>query len=759
MWKHHHLRSTPRPANPLGEAIFRALPVAALSLLFTFPCSPVHAETTASDEERVLSSEVSDEIVVLATRSEKATLEVPAHVTTVDFEELTNDGFYAGADELRGQPGIFFRRSEGDNDAFLFVNFRGVTGNHGNDTFLALVDGIPFVSGDEEVLMSEIPYGAVENLEIVRGPVSALYGRGGIAGAVAYSLYSPADTRTDLRLAAGSDTYWNATLNLGRRFGDHGLFLSVDGLGADGWREHNQNQRLGVFGRLLLSAGEGTTISTYLNLHDRDFEHGGVIPTLPDGTLVDVGGGREAFLGSRDIGIDSRSVMAAARLSSVLAGDRLLQATVHYRDRETANRLDFYDYFGFDPSRHVMTVNGFDSDVDETTAFLEATYDFQLGATRNLVGASYERTGLMETDLWSGQFGFTFACGFAFYAIEIDYRTGQVLNRDHPCFVERQHNLTGDTENTFTAAFAQTEIDLGERWTVTLGARWDDFERRTNLITGPARAVQPEVVDSEDHVSPKLAVVFAATPRQTVYFNFGEGFSSNFGPVWQWDPSRYIRDTRPTTLRNYELGSKGSLAAGRFKYSLSLFSIEQEDRLVFVTNPDYLNDFTLPSTLATTGQRFESRGFEATASYRFSNGSRFELRYSHVDAEWDELVVNTFSGPLDLSGTTPTGVPENMLYASFHQRFGDRLDVGLSWESYGDYPITQDNAFTDGAYDLLNLSVSYRPDFAALERIHLAVTNLLDEEYFYYFGGSRTAVTNAVPGVPLQARLSLGWSF
>lgn len=719
-----------------------------------------HADEGSSDEKRSTAvSEVSDEIVVLATRSEKRALEVPAHVTTIEFGDAVDDGFYAGADELRGQPGIFFRRSEGDNDAFLFVNFRGVTGNHGNDTFLALVDGIPFVSGDEEVLMSEIPYGAVESVEIVRGPVSALYGRGGIAGAIAYSLPASAGTRSDLRLAAGSDAYWNANLGLGRQFGDHGLFLSLDGLGSDGWREHNENERAGIFGRLQLAASEQTVFSLYLNGHDRDFEHGSVIPTLPDGTLVDVAGGREAFSGSRDIGIDSRSLMAAGRVSSVLRGDRLFQATAHYRDRETDNELDFYDFFGFDPSRNVMAVNGFDSEVDETTAFLEATYDFEIGSTRGIVGASYERTDLVETDLWTGQFGFTFECGFAFYLIEIDYTTGQVLNRDHPCFVVRQHNLSGDTENTFGAVFGQAEFALGDRLTLTLGARWDDFERRTVLQTGPDRMLQPEVVDSEDHLSPKASVVFAATPRQTVYLNYGQGFSSNFGPVWQWDPSRFLRNTRPTTLENLEIGTKGVVANGKLAYSLSLFTIEQKDRLVFVSNPDALGDFTVPSTIATTGQRFESQGLETTVDYRFARGSRLEARYSYVDAEWDELVVNTFGGPLDLSGTTPTGVPENIFYFAWHQRIGDRFDGGLSWESYGDYPITQTNNFDGGGYDLLNLSLSYRPELAALERVHLGVTNLLDEEYYFFFGGSRTAVTNAVPGVPLQARLTLHWAF
>lgn len=746
------------PSRLIGAALLTTLLSSAIG------AHSLHAEDLPSDADSPpdrpdTSEEISEEIVVLATRSEKRALEVPANVTTIDFEEAVESGFYAGADELRGQPGIFFRRSEGDNDSFLFVNFRGVTGNHGNDTFLALVDGIPFVSGDEEVLMNEIPYGAVSDVEIVRGPVSALYGRGGIAGAIAYSLPTTTNVQTDLRIAAGSDEYWNTTFNFGRRFGDHGLFLHADALSSKGWRDQNENERLGLFGRLQLAPSDTTAITTYLNLFDRNSELGSVIPTLADGTLVDVVGGRESFLGSRDIWNDSQSMMAAVRLATQLAADKLLQVQAHFRDRETTSVLDFYDRFGFDPSRNVLGVNGFDGEVDESTAFLEATYDFEFGSSRNLIGASYERTDLNESDFWTGQFGFTFECGFAFYLIEIDYTTGEVLNRDHPCFVERQHNLSGDTENTFTGAFAQTEIDLGDRTTLTLGARWDRFERRSVLETGPDRTLQPRVDDSESHVSPKFSLVYAATPNQTFYVNYGEGFGSNFGPVWQWDPSRYVRDTRPTTLRNLELGTKGLVANGKLFYSLSLFSIEQDDRLVFVSNPEALTDFTAPPTIATTGQHFKSQGLEASATYRFSPGGRFETRYSYIDAEWDELVLDTFSGPLDLSGTAPTGVPENIVYLAWHQRFGDRLDASLSWELYDDYQITQVNNAEGGGYDLLNLSLAYRPDIAAIERVQLAVTNLLDDEYYFFFGGSRTAVTNATPGVPLQARLTLAWSF
>lgn len=726
---------------------------AAFCGLAVLPLAVAAAEDAAPAGEKV-----EEEIVVLATRSEKSKLEVPAHVSTVDFATADAEGWSAGADELRAQPGIFFRRGEGDNDSLLFVSFRGITGNHGNDAFLALVDGIPFVGGDEEVLMDEIPYAAVDQIEIVRGPVSALYGRGGIAGAVNYALSQPAGNKTSLGLAAGSDSYFNLHGSLARQLGAGSLFLSADGLASEGWREQNENRRYNLFARLVMPLSERVSLSSYLNATDRDYELGSVIPTTRSGEPVEVFGGRETFLGSRDTNTQNESWMFASRLSAVLAADRLFEAVVHGRDRSADNVLDFYDTFAFDPSRNVMGLNGFDSREDEKTAFFEASYGWQTEKTASLLGASFERLELEESDFWTGQNGFSFECGFAFYLIEVDYSTGQVLNRNHPCWVERQHNLSGDTTNRFSSAFGQTEVTLGDRLKLTLGGRFDEFERDTRLETGPDRTVQPLVSASESHFSPKVSLVYAASASSSFYFNFGEGFASNFGPVWQWDPSVYLRDTRPTTLRSFEVGTKGLLAEGRFSYSLSLYSIDQKDRLIFLTNPEAFVDFTAPSTLVQTGQKYHSEGLELTAAWRNSRGGTFELRYGYVDAEWEELVIETFAGPVDLSGTAPTGVPENSLYLSWRQRFGDKLEGGLSWESYDDYFLTQNNLFRGGDYDLLNFTLALQTDLAALAQVQLAVTNVLDEDYFYFFGG-RTAVQTAVPGLPRQARLTLRFDF
>ncbi|WP_237237654.1 TonB-dependent receptor plug domain-containing protein [Sphingomonas melonis] len=164
-----------------------------------------------------------DDIVVTATRTKKSLLDVPAAITVIDNDDLRRRGLTIGSDEFRGIPGIFFRRTDGDAEDTLQFSFRGVTGSAGGDTFLALIDGIPFVGPDEQVLLDQLPYGAISRTEVVRGPVSALYGRGATAGAVNYITRSPGFDGTTASLTAGTYDYVRGEATLERTmFGDGG---------------------------------------------------------------------------------------------------------------------------------------------------------------------------------------------------------------------------------------------------------------------------------------------------------------------------------------------------------------------------------------------------------------------------------------------------------------------------------------------------------------------------------------------------------
>lgn len=700
-----------------------------------------------------------EEVVVTATRSEALVVETPASVVTRDMRQLELDGFYAGGDELRGQPGLFFRRGEGDNDDFMFVNVRGVTGNHGNDTFLAMIDGIPFVYPNEEVYMNHLPYPVVETVEIVKGPVSALYGRGGIAGAINYLTRVPGEPVTEMRLFGGSDTFLGGDLAVTRSLGaGTRLLLSANGLTAEGWRDQNERRSASLFAKTVTQLGAGSVLTLWANWLDKRYDTGSAIPTYEDGTLVAVGGGRTAFIGSRDTFNDTRVLFTAARLDQRLSGRWTLRATLHYRDIDTTNELDFYDSFGFQPERNVVTWNGFGSTQDAGAAFAEAQASYRSERLRVVAGVNWERGTLAQEDRWTGQYGFTPDCGFAFFAIEVDWTSGQVVNGDHPCFVEGQLRAITDSTNTFYSGFAQAEIDLHPRVQLTLGGRYDAFERESAQQNGEPLVTYPLQNDTKGNFSPKVALRVRLADRTFAYASYGQGFNSNFGPIWQWDPGQYLRlDVKPTTLDSYEVGLKGQ-PDERLSYTLAAYAIRQTNRPVFLSNPAAEDDFTQPSTIVTTGQRYASAGLEASVRGRLGGRTTLFATYGFTDAEWDEYVVETFTGTIDLSGNAPTGVPRHAFSAGVEQGLGRGLLLRAWWESYSDYFLTQDNAYEGGGYGLLNAALSWRPSRGKVAGVTLSATNLLDREYEFLFGG-RDVVYTAVPGVPLQAKLTVDLRF
>lgn len=353
---------------------------------------------------------------------------------------------------------------------------------------------------------------------------------------------------------------------------------------------------------------------------------------------------------------------------------------------------------------------------------------------------------------------FSGACDFRFYDILIDYSTGKIINdrADNACFVREQLRTAADTTNQFYGLFIQDEIDLTDQLSLTLGARFDAFERDIDFTVIGAQPVDQSASGSANAISPKASLAYQQD-NSLLYLSYGRGFNSNFGPVFQWDPNRYARDEAPTTIDNYELGWKGQALDRNLSWETALFYFEQKDRRIFIDNPNPAG----PPTLATTGQKYTSHGLEASVSYRPTPATQLLFNYTYLAPKWDELIIaGSFGEPdSDYTNHTPQGVPEHIFYSEVSHQFSQWLQARLSYEWYGNYFVDLSNQVRTGQHQLVNLSATFTPLEDDKLTVDLSITNLLDEEYFYYFAASRTAATNATPGTPRQLRLGIRMTF
>lgn len=711
----------------------------------------------AGAQEVVLDkTRIEDTIVVTATRGERALIDVPASIAVQDTEELLRNGFTYGTDEFRGVTGVFFRRGEGDGDEFPFVSFRGSTGTEGS---LSLIDGIPIIGLYEETQTNLIPYEAIRQIEIVKGPVSALYGRGALYGATNYITRNPEQDGISTRLTAGSDNFYRGDLAIERTLGaTGGLMLAGTYEDYGGWREQGGRTMWNLFGKVNASLGPDTGLTAYANYNDRHADMPNGRPLGANGEILPFAGGNKGFIGYGQPNNQSQNWLTALKLDHAASDQLSFSVTGSYRDMKRDVFLNFYDPFGVNLAAGIVGYNGFRGSTTQKVYFGEATMRWESERHNVITGVSAERSDITEFIGWSGQNGFTFGCGFTFYLVEVDYRTGQVLNADHPCFVIDETRTNTEFENTFYGIFIQDEISLTDRLMLTIGLRYDDFSRDATFFPVAGVTQGGDLSGSANAFSPKASLSYRTDWGQ-IYAAYGRGFNSNFGATFEWDPVRYARpESRPTEIDSYEIGLKGRFLGGTLLADASLFYSEQKNRRQVVNNPAAADDFTQPSNLITYGDIYKSRGLELSLTARPTDATTVRLAYTYLDPEWAEYSISTFSGPVDYSGNTPVGVPQNIVYLQIDQQVTQWLDLRAAYEAYDDYFYTVDNAFKDGGYDLASFSARFSPQAWNGWVLDATLTNAFDTSYYSYFG-NRSSPMYAVPGPPRQFRLAVSGTF
>ena len=149
------------------------------------------------------------EIVVTATKRNESLTDVPIAVQVFTDQAIADRGITRPADFLSTTPNVTFIE---DNAGEAYINIRGQTSVRNSDPNVAIViDGV--------TLSSVKPFNqdlfAIEQIEVLKGPQSALYGRNAAAGAIVISTKKPSDVLegTFVGAVGNWDTY-RASANL-----------------------------------------------------------------------------------------------------------------------------------------------------------------------------------------------------------------------------------------------------------------------------------------------------------------------------------------------------------------------------------------------------------------------------------------------------------------------------------------------------------------------------------------------------------------
>ena len=680
-----------------------------------------------------------DGVVVSASRNVKILRDVPASVSVVTPAEIDRRAPTIQGEELSGLSNVAVR----DNSAGIFttIRIRGVPSSHQNNTVLALVDGVPFVTGGDEVDVERIiPASLVERIEVVKGPTSALYGRGAVSGSINY-VTRPAfgAAQVEGSLLGGSYGFVrpSVTVSLPLAEGRNQLLFSAFYERNDGWVRGADRQSLNVFVKDEWLLGPDTRLTLYGNVYDVEQGASNHIPFDGDlAPVVDVD--LRTNFQIPGAGDDRRVTFGSAKISHALRPELTASLVLHGRRHSSVTNLGFSD--SFSTEQNAFFWNGFGSDESDDTWFVEPQVEWDGGRVRLTAGGSYEAKSGTEFNVWTGENGFpTPDFEFLFYVQKVSAAGAGVLNADR---------FAADTlsdyqyDGSVGAGYAQLEVDVSDRVTLGLGGRYDHFTRDLD-VRRPVDGTPSEIIsDTEGHFSPKASLTARVSEPVSVYASFSEGFNPAFGPPFVF--SGRPEDLKPETARNYELGLKGTAFDGVLSYALAAFQLSRNDLLLTL----FTGEAGQTQSVNAGGQR--SRGLEADFLARLTPRLSLTAAFGYVDSKWiDNRFANSFTGELiDWSGNDVSGVPAHTGSVSLARRW-DGFSAAAWYDWRTDYWIDNDNTMEAGGFGLLHASATLAPASFSGAELRLTAKNILDEEYYYFFPGAFGGV-EGYPGRPFE---------
>jgi vitamin B12 transporter len=220
------------------------VPGACLALIVSSSALPVSSAWAQASSTHDADAQ---RIVVTATRTPQRVDEALADVSLIGRDRIAAATGRSLAELLGREAGVQFWANGGLGKAAT-VSLRGLEGRH----TLLLIDGMPYGSATLGTPAWEnLPLDRIERIEIVRGPMSSLYGSAAVGGVVQLFTRSGASQRDGVQPAAaltlGSERYVQGQGSLRVKTGAFDAAFSVQQLETRGRSASNERVPFGSF--------------------------------------------------------------------------------------------------------------------------------------------------------------------------------------------------------------------------------------------------------------------------------------------------------------------------------------------------------------------------------------------------------------------------------------------------------------------------------------------------------------------------------
>jgi outer membrane receptor for ferrienterochelin and colicin len=617
-----------------------------------------------------------DDVVVTATKTPKKLENVPAVVTVIGPEEIEATPARTVGDLLADLPGVLPSEPQGVG----VVTPQKVTmrGNGFAGHTLVLLDGQRINNPSTDyTYVTAIPVRAVERIEVIRGPFSALYGSSA-SGGIVNIITKDGGNRTHVEPwgRTGDFGRHDYGLDIGTVWGDFSLGLSVDHKNVDNYylyddqglddsnREYEHNR---LHAKLTGTFGENTYLS--LSGGTIDAETGFGI-----GENLDVECYKDFLQHYLNFQITSR---LTDKLELKGQAD-WLTASHEYHGETLVNVVTF-------PPPPQFNYQSSVNDTDSDRYHVDLTLNWYLSPEHILtLGGEAIRTQ-MEKSIRNDDTG---------ELLEVQGRSGE----------------ENDEEDTLCSVYAQHDWMVFESLELVVGARLDDYESYGNEF------------------SPKGTLRWQYNQGGNLKLSAGKGFRApNVNQLYTvpWSISPFIvyqgnPDLEAETLWSYEVSLEQYALEKKLFFRLTPYYTDAENFITSVREEDPINpggQIMYPDNV----DEVEIKGVDLEISYKmipaltlFANYNYNETRDGKADEILDGYPLHTAA--LGLRGNFPIADAWR-LFGSYTARYRGDYDE----TTWGRTPVTE--TFGDYWYHTASVGI----DWKKIVKLNVDLFNLLND--------------------------------
>jgi len=651
-----------------------------------------------------------NEVTISATKINKTIDKIGSPVYVIDAKEIERTEGRNIEEALLKIPGVF--TEDRFHNETNIVSFRGVgLHTHVTSGILVLVDGVSLTTAMGRTDFEGVDLENAEKIEVLKGPVSALYGPNGVTGVMNVIEKLPKEGfHGKVKTSYGSynTMTFSGDVNGGKdgfRYLIKGKYFSTDGsLDA---RNTSYSARGGL--KLIQQLNKGGKLQFTADYIDSDMD-------LP-GTF-----NREDF--------DNRETVPTNK--NLFAGyeREFLRTNLIYTANLTENSNLFSNiYYQKNQSAGLYSDRGY-SDDDTGTIGGEVRNQWK----QDLFGKKNSITvglSLLSEDGLS-----------KYYSRDTD--TGEL------------GDLRSDGESIYTlfGAYMEDEFNLTNKLSFTFGVRYDlvDYNWTDNFNEGEDNTSNSTNISS---VNPKFGFVYNPTKNTTIFGNVARGFrpptisqlfiGSSYGGIAN-------PDLKPEYLNNYEIGVRGNINK-KLLYQASIYKMDFTDQISSEIIPEIDPNTPVYQNIGET----KHSGLETSLEYHFTKLFNIYANYSYLDAR--------FNNDPEYGDNTLRKTPHNMINSGLRYGFKSGLSIALDYKFVDKYYMDNEEMMEYEGYSLVNLKLSYKKkDFMA----SFAINNLFDTNYATYAYASETYnrvthqmewVDKYIPGWPINFNTSISYRF